>query len=420
MALKWKLCLLLFLATTLNYLDRQTVSILAPTLQKELHLDNAALGWLFAVFYYSYTFAQVAVGPLLDRFHLRWAFGAAVVLWSAVSVATGLVSGFAGLIAFRLLLGVAEAGNWPGATRVVARTFEPAERSMANGIFTSGTSAGALFAPALIFAISAAFGWRSAFVLLGFAGGVWFLVWVLSTGSPRLEHVWHDDVADSRGSREKFPRVFAQIVRSPRFWPVLAVAVLINPCLYFSVNWLPTYFAQQRGLLPGRQLGGILTAIYLGLGVGNLLCGAGVLALARRGRTLAAARRLVFLAATVPVAACAAVPFLPQLSAAVAVLVAANIGLGIWLATYLTLVQDVSTAHVSTALGVLSGSGSLAGAFAMWAVGRVTQSTGSFVLPMAACSLAAVISAVAAHAATREPALVGHPEARVGTIGLPK
>src|SRR5690242_1836012 len=136
MALKWKLCLLLFLATTLNYLDRQTVSILAPTLQKELHLDNAALGWLFAVFYYSYTFAQVAVGPLLDRFHLRWAFGAAVVLWSAVSVATGLVSGFAGLIAFRLLLGIAEAGNWPGATRVVARTFEPAERSMANGIFT--------------------------------------------------------------------------------------------------------------------------------------------------------------------------------------------------------------------------------------------------------------------------------------------
>src|SRR5262245_2932924 len=203
MALRWRLCALLFLATTLNYLDRQTVSILAPTLQKELHLDNAALGWLFAVFYYAYTFAQVAVGPLLDRFHLRWAYGLAVVVWSAVAVATGFVTGFAGLVIFRFLLGIAEAGNWPGATRVVARTFEPSQRSLANGIFTSGTSAGALVAPALIFAITAALGWRSAFFLLGLGGGVWFLVWVFATRSPKLERVWHDAPSQHREPREK-------------------------------------------------------------------------------------------------------------------------------------------------------------------------------------------------------------------------
>src|SRR5258708_12983642 len=103
MALKWRLCLLLFLATTLNYLDRQTMSILAPILQKEMHLDNEALGWLFAVFYYTYMFAQMAVGPLLDRLHLRWAFGAAVLLWSLVSAATGLASGFASLLFFPIL-----------------------------------------------------------------------------------------------------------------------------------------------------------------------------------------------------------------------------------------------------------------------------------------------------------------------------
>src|SRR5690349_24700438 len=150
MGLKWRLCALLFLATTLNYLDRQTVSILAPVLKTELHLDNAALGWLFAVFYYSYTFAQLAVGPLMDRFHLRWTFGMAVLLWSAVSAATGLATGFVSLIAFRLLLGIAEAANWPAAIRIVARAMEPRERSLANGIFTSGTSIGALVAPVLI------------------------------------------------------------------------------------------------------------------------------------------------------------------------------------------------------------------------------------------------------------------------------
>lgn len=402
MAIKWKLCLLLFLATSLNYLDRQTISILAPTLQKELHLDNTALGWLFAVFYYSYTFSQVAVGPLMDRFHLRWAFGAAVLLWSAVSMATGLATGFASLVAFRLLLGIAEAGNWPGATRIVARTFEPAQRSLANGIFTSGTSIGALIAPALIFSITGAFGWRSAFFVLGFAGVLWFALWGLSTRGPKLEPVWRDAPKATSEPREKLSRALARIVKSPRFFPVLLVAILINPCLYFSVNWLPTYFVQQRGLSPGSQLGGILTGIYLGLGLGNLLCGTGVLALTRRGRTVWAARRTMFLFATVLLAACAAVPLLPGLSAAVFVLVAVNIGLGIWVAMYLTMVQDVSSSHVSTALGLLSGCGSLAGALAMWAVGRVTQQTGSFAIPMVAFSVAAVVSAAAGYVASRE------------------
>ena len=109
---KWQLCIVLFLATTLNYLDRQTMSILAPALQKELHLDNEALGWLFAIFYYAYTFSQMAVGPILDRANLRWAFASAVFLWSLVSMLTGLANGFVALLIFRLSLGVVESANW--------------------------------------------------------------------------------------------------------------------------------------------------------------------------------------------------------------------------------------------------------------------------------------------------------------------
>ena len=146
----------------------------------------------------------------------------------------------------------------------------------------------------------------------------------------------------------------------------------------------------------------ILTAIYLGLDLGNLLCGASILSLTRRGRPLLAARRTVLLAATAPLLACALVPLLPGLSQAVFVLVAVNIGLGVWVAMYLTMVQDVSSTHVSTALGLLSGCGSLAGAVAMWAVGKVTHQTGSFAIPMIAFSIAAVVSAVAGCAASRE------------------
>jgi cyanate permease len=182
------------------------------------------------------------------------------------------------------------------------------------------------------------------------------------------------------------------------------VSVLVNPCLYFSVNWLPTYFAQQRGLAPGRQLGWILTLIYLGLDLGNLLCGSMSLILVRRGYTVRAARRIVFLFATAPLLLCASVPYLPLLNQAVCVLVGVNVGLGIWIATYLTMAQDISQTNVSTTIGVLSGSGSLAGALAMWAVGKITQATASFTIPMAVFALAAGLAAIAGCVASREPA----------------
>src|SRR6058998_52084 len=118
------------------------------------------------------------------------------------------------------LLGIAEAANWPGATRIVARTFEPAQRSLANGFFTSGTSIGALIAPALIFAITSALGWRSSFFVLGLAGVLWFVLWTLSTGSPKLDRVWHEAPRESNEPKEKLVQIVGQIVKSPRFLPV--------------------------------------------------------------------------------------------------------------------------------------------------------------------------------------------------------
>jgi ACS family hexuronate transporter-like MFS transporter len=398
---KWQLCIVLFLATTLNYLDRQTMSILAPSLAKELHLGNESLGWLFAVFYYAYMFSQMAVGPMLDRSNLRRAFTIAVFLWSGVSVLTGLANGFVALLIFRLALGMVESANWPAGMRVVARLLEPRERALGNGIFTSGTSVGALIAPGLILGIAAAFGWRMAFVLLGSLGMIWIAGWMVTTRDPKLATVWGEPAGLQTKGLAAELRIFTGIIRSPRFVPVLIVSVLVNPCIYYSVNWLPTYFAQQRGLSPSRQMGWILTAIYLGLDLGNLACGGVILALTRWGSSVMAARRAVFILATASLALCAAVPMLP-ISGAVIALVMVNFGLGIWAAMYLTMAQELSSANVSTAIGILSGFGSLAGALAMWAVGRVTQQTGSFAMPMCSVALASVLAAVAGWAASRE------------------
>lgn len=403
LATKWKICGLLFLATTLNYLDRQTLSILAPVFQTQMHLDNAALGWLFAVFYYTYTLSHFLVGPILDRSHLRWAFGIAVLAWSTVSMMTGLATGFVSLLLFRLLLGIMESANWPAAIRIVARIMPPHERALGNGIFTSGTSVGALIAPSVILGISSALGWRWAFVVVGALGVFWITAWLFATRSPELASVWQETPGPQIEASGFQLRAFADIVKAPGFFPVLIVSMLVNPCLYFSVNWLPTYFAQQRGLTPGRELGWILTMIYLGLDIGNLVCGTVILRLVRRGYAIFSARRVVFLLATLPLLFCATVPYLPLLHQAVSVLVGVNIGLGIWVAMYLTMAQDISQTHVSTSIGVLSGSGSLAGALAMWAVGKVTKATGSFAVPMTVFALAAAVAACAAWIATREP-----------------
>jgi ACS family hexuronate transporter-like MFS transporter len=396
-ARRWTLCLLLFLATTLNYLDRQTMSILAPRIQREMGFDNEALGWLFSVFYYSYTFSQFGVGLLLDRYNLRWAYGLAVLAWSATAGLTGLARGFAGLLGFRLLLGVMESANWPAAMRMVARTLPPRDRTLGNGIFTSGTSIGALIAPALLLGIAGWAGWRWAFAAVGSLGAVWFAVWALFTRHEGFRPAWSGE--DGRSVPPE--GAYRRILGDPQFWRVFAVAVLVNPCLYFSVNWLPTYFVQERGVEGGGPLTVILTAIYLGLDLGYLACGAGVMLLSRAGWRLAAARRAVFLSASGLLALCAAVPFAPGIRAATVLLVAVNFGAGVWISMYLTMGQEISRANVSTAAGLLGGSGSLAGAVAMWAVGAVTRRTGSFSLPMAGVAAASLAAALAGLAASR-------------------
>lgn len=389
---KWGICLLLLLATTLNYLDRQTLSILAPTIQREMGLNNSDLGWLFSVFYYSYTFAQFAIGLLLDRFSLRWVYGGAVLAWSATCALTGLANSFATLLLFRLLLGITESANWPGALRIIATTLPPRDRAMGNGIFTSGTSIGALIAPGLITAIAAWYGWRWSFVILGSFGIGWFALWAMF--SARVESTApHRDTAPSKA--------YAEVLRAPVFWRVFALTILVNPILYYFLNWLPTFLHQTHGVAPGASQAWILTVAYLGLDAGYLACGAMVIAFTRWRLALQTARRTVFLFATVLLLTAAIVPFAQSVGQVAALMVIANFAIGIWIAMYLTLAQEVSPRHVSTAAGLLGGSGSLAGALAMWAVGRVTQETGSFAIPFLAASIMAVLAAVAGYAATR-------------------
>jgi ACS family hexuronate transporter-like MFS transporter len=269
---------------------------------------------------------------------------------------------------------------------------------MGNGIFTSGTSVGALVAPVLIISLSQRFGWRASFAAVASLGAIWFVVWVLYTRQAHFAPIWTED----RAARRPVAVAYKEVLSNPQFWRVFAVTILVNPCLYFLLNWLPTYFVQARGLTLGTaEMIWILTLIFIGLDLGYLSCGLGVLGLTRAGLSIAGARAAVFCAATVLLSGIAAVPYIASLNTAVAVLVVVLFAIGVWISMYLTMAQEVSPAHVSTAAGLLGGSGSLAGALAMWAVGAVTQRTGSFAAPMIAVAVAGVMAAGAGIAVTR-------------------
>ncbi len=175
---RWIICGLLFLGTIVNYLDRQTISVSASRIAAEMHLNDFDLGELFFGFLFSYGIAQILVGPILDRFKTVPAYAAAVIAWSLAGASTALAPTFGFLLAARIALGLCESPNWPLGLRVVARTFPSSQRSLANGIFESGTSVGALVAPPIVIYLATAYGWRTSFVVIGAVGFVWVALWL--------------------------------------------------------------------------------------------------------------------------------------------------------------------------------------------------------------------------------------------------
>lgn len=282
---------------------------------------------------------------------------------------------------FRVLLGITESPNWPGALKIVSRALPVKERPLGNGIFTSGQSIGALTAPLVILTIANVWGWRMGFVGVGVLGVAWFLLWVWFTRSEEFRPLW--PAAPVAGESPSY----GEVLRNPLFWLTAVITSTVNPILYFNVNWLPTYFNQQRGVAPGSpEMKWILTLVFLGLDLGYLTFGFASLHLSRR---------TVFTIATVLVTAAAGVPFVEDRTVLIGLLAISNFGLGMWMSTYLTLTQEVSKRSVSTAMGLLGGIGSLAGAFLMWIVGMVTERTHSFAGPFVAIAVAILAACVA-------------------------
>jgi ACS family hexuronate transporter-like MFS transporter len=365
-ALKWFICGLLLLATVLNYLDRQVLSLTAEKIISEFHTDKAGFGELIAAFRFSYAAVQFFCGWIVDALGARLVFPLAVGLWSCAGMLTGAAGSLRSMWACRFLLGSGEAFNWPCALKVTETLLEPQDRVLANGIFNSGTAMGAMIAPLIVTVMTLRFGWRSPFFLTGALGFFWIVLWLMFTRGR----------AGSLGGvpvqMRRAPGILLDIARTREFWLLLFTAVIVNSVSYFLADWVPLYLKTERGF--GFGSGNALSMlVYGGLDAGNLLVGVFVRAAVARGRDLGAARNTALAASCILMTSAAGVSFARSAYLALTLLVLTAIGVAGFLVIYLTLVQEINPQQVGAAAGMLGGAGNMAYALLSPLIGRLAD-----------------------------------------------
>ncbi len=228
---------LAFFATLINYLDRQALSVTAPVLRLQFHLSNEGYARILFAFMLAYTIMNGVSGLLIDRLGTRTGYALFVAWWSLCSMLHAFARGALSLGIFRFLLGIGESGNWPAAVKVVAEWFPVEERSIASGIFNSGSSAGAILAPPIIVLILLKWGWRSTFVAVGCLGFVWLAAWLRWYRVPVR-------MAQEAALPPKAP--VWQLLHSRFVWIFTLSKIFMDPVWYFYTSWFPEYLHHGR------------------------------------------------------------------------------------------------------------------------------------------------------------------------------
>jgi MFS transporter, ACS family, hexuronate transporter len=395
--LRWWILGLLFASTAINYLDRQALSVLLPVLRGELQLTSEHYGNIVTAFMLAYMVSQFVSGVLLDRFGTKRGLSAAVLLWSLIGIAHAFARGAVSLGGLRFALGLGEGANWPGGGKAIAEWFPHHRRAFAMGLFDGGSAIGAVLAPPVVSLLALHYGWRSAFVVTGVLGLLWWAAWRWIYDRPE-RHRWLSpaDRATARKELGLGPPTDADRPHTPhpaaarpaaanaappiwttsQFWGLLGTRVLSSPVWWFYVFWLPDFLSKARGLSIG-EIGLFGWMPYLTVDLGKIIGGAFSDRLIARGRPALRARQAVMVAGAIGMAAGMCVSGAGSLFAALSWVCLATFGFGLWSANMLALHADVfPAARMGAALGFTGTASSLAGAAASYAIGRLLDTTG--------------------------------------------
>lgn len=250
---RWTICTLLFLATTINYVDRQILSLVKPILDVELGWSNEEFGIVNAVFQGTYGIGLLFFGWFVDRYGAKVGYAVSIVAWSLAAMGHSVVSTVTGFMIARASLGVSEGGNFPSAIKATAQWFPKRERAYATSIFNAGTNVGAILAPAIVPWIAYSYGWEMAFVFAGIAGLLWLLLWIPLYHAPeksrRLGAAERALIESDREDANENQKVsWLRLLRYRQTWSFIVAKFMTDPVWWFFLIWLPDYFKKTRGL----------------------------------------------------------------------------------------------------------------------------------------------------------------------------
>lgn len=301
---RWMILFMLFAATTINYLDRQILSILKPILDQELGWTDAQYGMIMSIFQASYAVGLTMFGWIIDKYGARMGFAISIIWWSVGALSHAFAVGVKSMGLSRVILGLGEGGNFPASIKTVTNWFSSGERVFATTLFNSGANVGALVAPATIPFIAAAWGWQSAFIAAGVLGFIWVIFWLQMPKNPRMK-LAEESAALAQAEKEEVSASipWRKLLAYRQSWSLILVRFLTDPIWWFFLFWLPDFFSKHFGYNI-KESALPLIVIYALVTVLSILGGTLTKFLANRGWSLNKVRKismLIFACCVVPV-----------------------------------------------------------------------------------------------------------------------
>lgn len=393
---RWMICALLFFATTINYLDRNILGLLAPTLQKEIGWTPIQYGYITMAFQAAYAIGLALFGWFIDRYGTKIGYSLSIIGWSLAAMGHALASTVFGFGVARSLLGLSESGNFPAAIKATAEWFPKKERALATGIFNSGANIGAVVAPAVVPWLTVTYSWRASFLFTGAIGFVWLLFWIIFYERPELEkklkkeelnYILSDPI-EQVGEKVRW----VELLRFRQTWAFVIGKFLTDPIWWFYLYWLGLFLNNNFGLsLTGLALP--LIVIYTMTSIGSIGFGYLSGAMIKRGMEVNKSRRIAMLICAllvVPVITAASTTDMWLAIMIIGLAAAAHQG---WSANIFTTASDMFPKRaVGSVVGLGGFAGSVGGMILLTSSGYIVEGTGSYIPLFIICGSAYLLA----------------------------
>jgi ACS family hexuronate transporter-like MFS transporter len=401
---RWTICALMFFATTINYLDRNILGVLAPTLQKEIGWSSIEYGYITMFFQGAYALGMVFFGWFIDKYGTKIGYSLSMAAWSLAAMGHGLAHTVFGFGVARFFLGLSESGNFPAAIKTTAEWFPKKERALATGIFNSGTNIGAVLTPAVVPWLTLTYGWQAAFIATGATGFIWLVFWINYYQKPEAAKKLSKEemayiLSDTQEPvTEKIP--WLKLLKYRQTWAFVVGKLLSDPIWWFYLFWLGLFLNNNFGLTLS-QLGLPLIVIYSMTTVGGIAGGWISGAMINRGVAVNKARKITMLICAVLALPVITAPHITNLWLAVAVIGLALSAHQGWSPNIFTTVSDMFPKKaVGSVVGLGSSIGSIGGMAFLASSGYIVQATGSYTVLFVFCGSAYLMAVGIMHLLT--------------------